>query len=569
MERSRSAPEAGLIIGDGTAGETLDGCALDNSGLIEWYVDGGNSIVLDDGAAINNEVGGSFYTESISGGEGFIQKGDSLAGLAFNNAGDFIGYGGFADVEVPFVNSGIATIEQGGASLGGNGASNSTGVFVNAAGTSLDLLGQLLSPTSFVNAYGSALFLSCNVAGGFDSAGTVYADNSSFTGPVTLGAGSSLEVEGPVSFAPASGGPVTLTTGAISVFSGSDLTGTDSFVADGPVTLYPGSSLSVAGILNATGGLEMSGNISITGTGLINNGTATWDASGAGNIVLSGGATIVNNTYATFTATGTPGTENSISAGDSSNVLFLNAGTFVVADTQADPIVISTPFANDAEVEVPQGEALVLDNQVTNDGSISVYAGAILGEGGCVQNAAGYMVLYGGTIQGGPINNAGNITGYGTINLDVENGIPDVLLNTGQVAPDATGLLSIHGDYTQDAAGTLDIGLGGTTAPSQSPQTGVYDQLSVSGTATLAGQLNVSLFDYFEPGSNDSFEVLRAGAISGSFTTSNSLDVGPGSASQSVNPGKHLGAHAPRRLGFGHQELPRRGSARQFRRAAG
>ena len=71
--------------------------------------------------------------------------------------------------------------------------------------------------------------------------------------------------------------------------------------------------------------------------------------------------------------------------------------------------------------------------------------------------------------------NGGALTGSGTINANVTNG--------GQVIPGGTGaagMLTINGNYTQTATGSLNIELGGTAA-------GSSDQLAVSGTASLGG----------------------------------------------------------------------------------
>ena len=48
-----------------------------------------------------------------------------------------------------------------------------------------------------------------------------------------------------------------------------------------------------------------------------------------------------------------------------------------------------------------------------------------------------------------------------------------------------------------------------------------YDQLTVSGTATLGGTLNVGLFGGFTPTPGSSFDVLTAGTRTGTFATVN------------------------------------------------
>ena len=105
--------------------------------------------------------------------------------------------------------------------------------------------------------------------------------------------------------------------------------------------------------------------------------------------------------------------------------------------------------------------------------------------------------------------------GSGTINANVTSG--------GQVIPggtDAAGLLTINGNYTQTATGSLDVDLGGMTAGSQ------YDQLAVSGTASLGGMVNVSLINNFLPALGDTFQVLDFASSSGTFSFYNGIVLG-------------------------------------------
>jgi hypothetical protein len=139
-----------------------------------------------------------------------------------------------------------------------------------------------------------------------------------------------------------------------------------------------------------------------------------------------------------------------------------------------------------------QGGTLTVNNGIVNNGNFHVGAGA--------------TATVGGT---GLANNAsGTLTGNGTIQGDV--------VSAGLVAPgNSPGTLTINGDYTQ--SGTLAIEIGGLLAGSE------YDVLNVSGTASLGGSLNVSLFDLggglFTPNAGDSFDILTADLLQGSFGT--------------------------------------------------
>src|SRR5207249_4586199 len=80
-------------------------------------------------------------------------------------------------------------------------------------------------------------------------------------------------------------------------------------------------------------------------------------------------------------------------------------------------------------------------------------------------------------------------------------------------------------------SGTLSVKVGGTTAGSQ------YDQVNVSGTASLGGTLNVSLINGFGPSVPQTFSILAAPSVTGSFATTNlpSLDGVPAFSVQTTS----------------------------------
>jgi T5SS/PEP-CTERM-associated repeat protein len=129
----------------------------------------------------------------------------------------------------------------------------------------------------------------------------------------------------------------------------------------------------------------------------------------------------------------------------------------------------------------------------------------------------------GGTLKG----DGGTITGF--------------VANSGVVAPgNSAGVLTIEGNFTQEAAGTLQIELGG---PGPSDQ----DKLTVNGAVILAGTLDVSLIDGFIPIAGNSFDVLDWTILSGTFDTLNLPTLDPGlmwNASQLYTAGALLVAIA-------------------------
>jgi hypothetical protein len=88
------------------------------------------------------------------------------------------------------------------------------------------------------------------------------------------------------------------------------------------------------------------------------------------------------------------------------------------------------------------------------------------------------------------------------------------LINHGTVAPGLSlGAVGVTAPYLQFSDGTLWVQLAGTTVDTQ------YDRLATSSTAFLAGRLQVSLLNGFVPGVGNSFTVLTAQSIVGSFTS--------------------------------------------------
>jgi hypothetical protein len=78
------------------------------------------------------------------------------------------------------------------------------------------------------------------------------------------------------------------------------------------------------------------------------------------------------------------------------------------------------------------------------------------------------------------------------------------------VVAGGAGVLNLTGNFS--TSGIVNLELGGTTAGSG------YDQIAVTGTATLAGTLNVSLINGFTPTTGQTFTLISStGARSGRF----------------------------------------------------
>jgi len=127
-------------------------------------------------------------------------------------------------------------------------------------------------------------------------------------------------------------------------------------------------------------------------------------------------------------------------------------------------------------------------------------------------NVSGTFNDSGGTVSVGTLNVllGGTLSGSGTIVGNVNN-------SAGTVSPGASpGTLTISGNYVQGPSGVIAMDIGGLAAGTE------YDQLLVSGTATLDGTLNTTLINSFAPPAGSSFTFIQAaGGVSGTFATIN------------------------------------------------
>jgi hypothetical protein len=443
----------------------------------------------------------------------------SIEGATLSTSGGLTVTGSFTNNGTVNVQSDSLTLQpgtDGPRSTDAAGPGRITGTFQGAAGTAMALGYQDLAATASINGADVTVegYIRCPVhATGTLTVGQAYVPTSAayFTN-ADFSAGNISLLGSLGDFRTGH----TVTTGNLTL-DGASLTGTDSFVVNGTLALVPGS---LPGIVNAgtqAMTVDAYGPVTVVNAGATldgvtfnNHGTATL----AGGInFLHGsvfnnlaGATIIDQggTYGSSNGTYTPGSGQLNNAGSYAKQGSAGTSTWVV------------PLNNMGSLSIQAG-SLQLNSTSTNSGTVTVSSGTTLGVGSYYQTG-GATILNAGTINGGSLSiNAGSLTGTGTINSSVSNG--------GQVIPGGTGaagILTMNGNYTQTTTGALNIELGGTTAGSQ------FDQLAVSGTALLAGTMNISLINTFQPAFGNSFQVLTLGSSSGNFATYNGTSLASG-----------------------------------------
>ena len=151
-------------------------------------------------------------------------------------------------------------------------------------------------------------------------------------------------------------------------------------------------------------------------------------------------------------------------------------------------------------------------------------SGTLVVDGGTLNDSAGTQILVAKGLLGGKGTILGNV------------------LNQDTVAPGTSpGVLNVTGNYVQDTTGKLIAEVGGTAV-------GQFDRLAVTSTASLAGNLQLALAG-FTPAASDTFAILTAGSLVGSFANVasgarlNITSGGTGSFQVNYGPGSLFGAN--------------------------
>ncbi|HYG25182.1 MAG TPA: immunoglobulin domain-containing protein [Verrucomicrobiae bacterium] len=212
------------------------------------------------------------------------------------------------------------------------------------------------------------------------------------------------------------------------------------------------------------------------GRSLINHGTGTWGGVG---ITGQGGATIRNNGSLAVTAD-----VALVWGGTGPATVLHNIGTF----TKSGGTGIAT-FGS---------------TTITNSGTFDFNVGSLSLAGPFVQTAGSGFLGTNFSCGSQVRVESGVLTGRGTI--------AGSFYNNGVVNPGASPGLITAANYTNTIAAALNVELAGTSVPGTN-----YDQLRLSGTATLQGTLNVRLIEGFTPSLSNTFTVMTFGSRLGMF----------------------------------------------------
>ncbi len=422
-----------------------------------------------------------------------LERGGLLS--TFNNSGIYRKSGATTTtISIAFNNTssgagtGVVDLQSGTLGLGAGGTANSGSAFTGATGTTLAFTGSTytLSAGSSVSADTVSVggVATINVNGTYNAATTAIGGTANFNPGATVIAVGALTISGNTA-AFNTGALVTPTTLTL---TGGTLTGADPVTVSG-LTTWTSGTMTGSGTTTLAGDTTISGNNTVTVSGgrTLNTTATTTVTLNPGSIQSGGAATRINNAGLWLDQSGSSGAILSWNGFLGPVSTFNNTGTYRKTSSTTSSVGIV----------------------FNSSGTVDIQGGSLAFSGGYTQTA-GETKLDGGALSSSTTLNiqGGTLSGAGTVTANVSNG--------GLVSPGASpGILNITGTYTQTSTGALNIEIGGLTAGSQ------FDQVAISGLATLNGTLNISLINGFVPNPGDSFQIMTFASRSGGFSATN------------------------------------------------
>lgn len=300
-------------------------------------------------------------------------------------------------------------------------------------------------------------------------------------------------------------------------------------------------SITNSGTISNTGLID-TGNLA-NGGSILNNGTLQAN-------YLSGAGVLQNEGTASFNQIHLQGGEVLNSGAmdiyklrvDSGSIVNEQGGTLVVGGAESGQMSIAGLFENHGNLRLEgnweggHGWLIMSAEDTLNAGLFDVELGGRLAIEGNFVNT-GVINNYDFTQVGGTLNNEGTFnnfrtllvvnlfTGNGTLNnfgSIIGDGVIDTTVNDfGDLGPgNSPGVLTINGELIK-SSGSLEIEIGGEFDGDGDHSLTEFDWLDVSGNVSLAGTLEVLMWNGFQLVDGLSFKIINVGAgglLSGQFT---------------------------------------------------
>jgi uncharacterized repeat protein (TIGR01451 family) len=289
---------------------------------------------------------------------------------------------------------------------------------------------------------------------------------------------------------------------------------------DAGSTIFNGQAIDNTGTIQVDLGIldlatvDSSGTIQLTGQLQVNSDVVKLTGgtvAGTGNILVNGGTLKVDANVSIPSLTLNSGNINGTGVLTLSDDAFWNGGSMDTAGATAvgngaTLTIGGTSFKNLSARGLTVNAGGTVD--VTGNGFIYMQSGASITNNGTWDFSADAPLVDNGAAAGFTNNNTVTKTDtYGVVNVSVP-------FSNGGMVDLQTGTLSVN-SWTQTAAGTLKLHLGGTTAGSQ------YSQLLTGTNPALAGTLQLALVGFYEPVGGNTFRAvsIAGGSASGNFAT--------------------------------------------------
>jgi hypothetical protein len=265
------------------------------------------------------------------------------------------------------------------------------------------------------------------------------------------------------------------------------------FTINGPLTNLDSAAKTLTGgvfrIFGSFSNASATGTLRFNGADIVHN---------AADLTLGGAATIVdqssNNGVRNFVDNTKTGTFSLLGQSFAAPTDFTNAGALFISNF--DP---SQVFS------VAGGHSYIQTGGETSLGDSVMTAANVLIQGG--------IIHHGGTINGNVNVSRGTIaptSGGGGGDVDLSGA--GIIVVPGSYLIPGPDTMTINGNLALAADAHYSMVIRNNTA-------GEFDTMTVSGSATFGGTLDVTLVNHFVPQPNDSFTVLTAGPpITGAFT---------------------------------------------------
>ena len=265
------------------------------------------------------------------------------------------------------------------------------------------------------------------------------------------------------------------------------------------VTIGPGATLEGSGSINP--GFQNQGHINLINQGLINAtggltirpaNDANANVANSGTLRASAGATLSINGWVPSFINNTGGLIEARAGGQVS----LSNMTLTNYSSPTQTLSNSAYLANNGTLSLNIGAVAINAATVVLSGSSSIFTPI----NSIRQNDGTFAITNGRTFTATPAG--GVLPNTGTLILGPNN-----------------SSFTVTGDYSQGSGGVLEIVLG-ANYPNPS-----FHHMNVTGSASLAGTLDVKLANGYVPAPGQMFEIIHAGAINGGFVTVNGATV--------------------------------------------